>query len=481
MRKTLLLQLVVLVVWIGLGGLLGYLRGKVAGRNFSSQATVFYEPTIDPSAGSSGRQGLKLFLTSDQVIEKAIREGQLGRWFEFHEDPNVRETLRSRIEVYPDQAGPGAYRVAYYSRTAEAAQPTLDALLEAARQALAELYSDAPAEYLQTLQEAQRLLEQRWRSLRAIEPAELPPVQEGADRISYWQAECDRLRRQVAWLQGQAQRASSVVTPGSHPSADSPAAASSAGSRDSGALPEAELPPSIAARDEQLELRRRLLEPLLERQRQLAKNFGPDHAEVKEVRRRIEIVTSILARSPAPPAAAVPLLVEEQILLDQFGPAHPKVQEVRKKIKEILDASVDSATTSLPGSRSSRSEPTSLSRSSDLAERSSASQPTDEGPDKPLDVQLAEAETQLAYLEHALAIARYEAILDNLRSQMEHLAARWNAGADRLRVLTEPSAARWVWQYDLRATGLGGAAGLLAGIVFSLFGQLVGRPASRDT
>ncbi len=471
MRKPLLLQLIVLVVWVGLGGLLGYLRGKVSGRNYVSRATVLYEISTS-QAGSGSTRSLQALLQSDQVIQQALRNGQLGAIFEYADDPNLLETLRARIRVEPMAAGPGAFVIEYLARTQEAAAPTLEALLGAAQKTLGEARADFAEEYLAQLQRMHDLFEQRWRALRTIDPVSLPDAPEGSNRVQYWQDQCDQLRREIAWLQQQLRRASGPTevdqaVPGAL--AEVPA-----GSLPTEAPAIETLPPELAARDQQLELRRQLLEPLLERQAQLAKNFGPDHAELKEVRRRIEIVTDLLSRSPPPPLNAVSLMVDEQILLDQFGPAHPKVQEVRRKIKEILAATVSATSTTSPEPvRSTQpvNRPATIGRP--------ASEPSVRQPAKTESLQdrLQAAEQQLAYLEHALSIAHYETALAHVQQQLDSLRAEHQAGAERLRILSAPSPAQWAWRNDLWSISIGGLVGLVAGIVF----QLVGRAASRFT
>lgn len=463
MRSAFFVQLGVLAVWVVLGGVLGYLRAKADGRNYRSEAVVFFDPSLSGGEQSTGITSLRVLLTSDGVLQRAQRDGQLGKLFEYRDVPRLTETLRGRVSVRPQRSGPGAYRVVVHCRTAEAATPTAEAVLQAAQQELGELGAAMPAKYVEELKALVTLLEQRSDALQKANPGELSPEVPGdiQERLAYWDRQSELLRREIAWLQRQS----------------APAIAGDSGSSSSlgGAEANASLSPArgaegpsgeLQAMDRVVELRRQFLEPLLERQRELAKRFGPDHAELRDVRRRVAIVARLLSTSTPPPAEAIPLLVDEQVLLEQFGPAHPRVQEVRNKVKEILQHSTTEAARvgSLPPEASSRSGPYS-------APDASASAPLREPP--PSKELLAQKQAELDHAEHALHVARHDALLHQVRARVSALEEQLQAGRGRLAILSPPSSAAWDWSRDATASGVGAALGLLCGLLIGLIGKFV--------
>lgn len=465
MRSAFFVQLGVLAVWVVLGGVLGYLRAKADGRNYRSEAVVFFDPNLSGGEQSTGITSLQALLTSDGVLQRAQRDGQLGKLFEYRDVPRLTETLRGRLSVKPRRTGPGAYRVVVHCRTAEAAMPTAEAVLQAAQQELGELGAAMPAKYVEELKALVTLLEQRSDALRKANPVELSPEVPGdiQERLAYWDRQSELLRREIAWLQRQSTPAiaGDSVSRTSLAGAEANAGESSPPTAAEGASGE------LQAMDRVVELRRQFLEPLLERQRELAKNFGPDHAELRDVRRRVAIVARLLSTPTPPPAEAIPLLVDEQVLLEQFGPAHPRVQEVRKKVKEILQhATTEAARVGPPPSE------TSSSSGPDSAPDAPTSTPLREPLLSPKEL-LAQKQAELDQAEHALHVARHDALLHQVRARVSALEEQLRAGRGRLAILSPPSSAAWDWTRDATASGVGAALGLLCGLLIGLIGRFV--------
>jgi hypothetical protein len=482
MRKQLVAHLLVWGVWILLGTVLGYLRAKADGRNYCSEAIVYYDPAPVEQPVSTGSTTLSALLGSDVTLQRAVQRGQLYQYVEFQDDPQLVATLRGRLEVSPDIAAPGAYRVRVWSRTAAAARPALQSVLDAAEESYGELNGGVSSQYLDQLTAICQLLEDRLRVLRAIDPGEEAQPIDGdmRERLAYWENRCEQLRRQIAYLQGQA------AVAGGAPAAESvqPRDATGSDSRSSASAPNTSPPaqeiPSeqLDQRDRIAQLRRQFLEPLMEKQQQLAKQFGRDHAELKEVRKRIEIISTLLSTTNPPPAEAIPLMVDEQILLEQYGRAHPKVQQVRKRIEEIMDnvalrttqsghAADAGAGRTEESPRSAAPVTTSAGPVPDTSSTSSQTRPS-------LGEELASAEAQLAYSEHALKEVRYAVVLRDAMARLSELQQRTADARARLRVLSKPSAAVWAWQRDARFAAVGGAVGLICALVMAIGARYFG-------
>jgi ElaB/YqjD/DUF883 family membrane-anchored ribosome-binding protein len=181
----------------------------------------------------------------------------------------------------------------------------------------------------------------------------------------------------------------------------------------------------------------------------------------------VAIVARLLSTPTPPPAEAIPLLVDEQVLLEQFGPAHPRVQEVRKKVKEILQhATTEAARVGPPPSE------TSSSSGPDSAPDAPTSTPLREPLLSPKEL-LAQKQAELDQAEHALHVARHDALLHQVRARVSALEEQLRAGRGRLAILSPPSSAAWDWTRDATASGVGAALGLLCGLLIGLIGRFV--------
>jgi hypothetical protein len=339
---------------------------------------------------------------------------------------------------------------------------------------------------------------------------------EYAERIASWEKECDRLRRAILSLE--ASLASQGPSLALHdPSVDSSelsgrnAAPTRRPSEQPGSGRKRSAPtnpaPEVEELDDAAKLRRELLMPLLERQQELSRKFGPDHAELRDVRRRIEILTEILSTRNLPPADVIPLLVEERLLLDQFGPAHPKVQDIRKRIREKFESSQAISTAisgqnapgqadrdrqlnrqdvaeSLPerirgASSDARTDPVEVEGGSERGSPRAVPDVSAHTTSGTREEQLAALQRALAQAQHAAEIARYEWLLQTVRQELVNLQIKRQAAEGQFRVLSHPSAARLNWQRDLVEGGCGAVLGCLAALVVSWVGSVMRQSGPR--
>ena len=77
---------------------------------------------------------------------------------------------------------------------------------------------------------------------------------------------------------------------------------------------------------------------LRDRERQRRQLFGPDHPQVKETAKEIELLLLLERTDPCPAPGTLELRLQEQKLLQQLGPDHPRVKAVRVQIESCNDS-----------------------------------------------------------------------------------------------------------------------------------------------
>lgn len=474
-------QYALLLVWVVIGGLVGYLRSKAVGHVYESRATVFVPSrlvdarTFEASAPSDFRQA-RAFLTSDTVLDTAVRDTRLKGVFEFADLPDLRAVVRSRVSVAPASAREGAFDIAFRGRTREGTLAALATLVDAYAQSMRTLESGVQPDFIRELESARNQLNAEVTVERDVGGSESAPKPRGngksPERLAALESSIYTAARDVASLEGELARWESLEK--------LPAALIDSGAA---APPKTVEPPPVVAQDDRhQDLSQKFLGPLVQQQQQLLKEHGRDHVKVKEVRQRIAIMTRLLASRTDLNERLIPLLVDEQILLGEFGESHPKVVELRKKIAET--ASPAGAAPAVPtpesaapaeGSAGPDSAPTdpATEPATEPAEPAREERPKPEKVDPAVEknrvvAQLAAKEAELAALRQLARLARSEWLFEIAAKKLEAIEAASLVGPAKVELLSPPSIPALLWWLDVQNAAIGAAIGMAVGILVLL-------------
>jgi uncharacterized protein involved in exopolysaccharide biosynthesis len=490
----------ILVIWALLGMLAGGVRYASQPATYEASARLYIHHIGPGDPGDFLRNATAI--RSQAVTAGALDRVRLNPQPFLGKEQLTARTVFRELTVDPDDMGApaeGVVTIRYRGKSRDECLQVLSGVIESYLAVVEDLQHPFTSEFLEKLDFAHRqLLELRQGfgsgeegKLEVPEPW-LADLRSEAEDYAALQRLIGQLEQRRARLEGellglhQADLAGLEPALGAAPTPqlESPAPAPRVPE------PAREPPARVTA---SAELHEAMTAPLRRQLRELSRQFGPDHVQIQQTRKKLASIQSAFETEPYVNQELVELIVELQLLRETYGEGHPRIGALKKQIEDLRVRLREKARGQVPDDEVVESAGTESrgrfvwlqvdppGRAETGTDEEAPRTPLEERKERVL-AQLAQVDSELVQLRPLLQKAQAERLFEIVTRQLDSIRWSQQHGGMAVHLLDPVGEAEQVSRGLFLYLVLGLAGGLFAGgtacIVIMLWEQKT--PASAE-